>query len=265
MKKASLGIKLQEAKDAHLSHLMEFVQNPDFTFEQKLDGRRMAWETGSGHLYNKKGQYIGNTADRVQYLPKPFSSTYPILDGEYVEYEGHHEFWCFDIVNYNFQNSKATFFDRRNFIENFCIMNKIPLVKSCVTAEEKANFAAQALNWGAEGLIAKDKTKIYGAVGSMFKLKFKKRVDCVVMDVNDKESVDVGLWDSVEQEYVPIGSVSTYGKERPYIRDVLEVEYLYVSRNGRLVQPVLIRIRDDKIDIECTFDQLLTTTPKAVI
>ncbi len=96
-----------------------------------------------------------------------------------------------------------------------------------------------------------------------FKMKFTSTADVVVKapGAGDKASCTIVVFDDRGDEIV-VGHCSTH--QKPIVRegDVIEVRYLYVGTNGHLVQPRMLRVRDDKYQSQCGIDQLASSGVK---
>ena len=131
--------------------------------------------------------------------------------------------------------------------------------QSSITGAAKAAFVAEKKAEKAEGVCFKKLDAPYksGKNGQHKKLKFWKSLDCVVMGPNTEghNSVDVGLYNK-QGKLQRICGVSLNGKPTAKVGQVLEIDYLYGTKTLEVVQPNLVRIRDDKRPAQCTIDQI---------
>jgi bifunctional non-homologous end joining protein LigD len=114
----------------------------------------------------------------------------------------------------------------------------------------------------AEGIVWKRMDAPYkqGRAGQHKKTKFWKTVDCFVTKMNPDghESVELSVCDDAGKPH-RISDSSLIGKEkngRIGLGDVLEVKCLYSSEELHIIQPTILRKRDDKLASECGIDQV---------
>jgi hypothetical protein len=69
-------------------------------------------------------------------------------------------------------------------------------------------------------------------------------------------SVRIGVYDERGRLY-EVSGVSLRGKFQLNKLDVVEVRYLYATRSNHIVQPVLLRKRNDKRADDCLLNQLV--------
>lgn len=134
---------------------------------------------------------------------------------------------------------------------------------------------------GGEGIISKDVLAPYEEgkrVKHTVKIKFVKTADVIVLEVDRPDAkhghfvfgVAVSLIgkgvEVVNGQLVQIlGKCSAIGKPEARRGDVIEVAYLYREpESGGLVQPRMMRIREDKDPAECTIDQFPAYSRDAV-
>lgn len=266
----------QLAKQAEITSLTSFLENPKWVAEQKLDGHRVLLVspgkdmpptalTRNGSLYSRK---LPQAIQDFRFPPGEW-----VLDGELVD----GVYWVFDLPRAPIITPGGNWelWRRRAALEALLGNMKHPfrLVPQARTTDEKIALADAAIKNNFEGLVMKQADAPYrsgGRTPEWLKVKFVTTADCVVTGVrNDgKDSVDLGLFgpsfsgggiatrDLVMHD---VGRASLIGKEKNgniNVGDVIEVRYLYTGANGRLYQPTIMRKRHDKRPDECTIDQL---------
>ena len=266
----------QLAKQSDLTDLKPYIDDPNWVFEQKLDGHRLLLRspgmdmaptalTRNGSLYSRK-------------LPKEIMDfRFPegewALDGELVAtvVNGHtvsSTFYIFDLPLSPLDKIMPAIplASRRAALKTMLanIQHPFKLVPQARTKDEKIALAAASLQHNFEGLILKDVKSPYrsgGRTPEWLKVKYVATADVVVTDVRSdgKDSVGYAVYDNGTLK--PIGRASLIGKEKKgaiSVGDVLEVRYLYVGADGRLYQPTIMRKRDpnEKRADECKADQL---------
>ncbi len=139
--------------------------------------------------------------------------------------------------------------------------NILRLAPNYYTAEEKRDVFAYLKDNGGEGVIFKhlDASYIPGrpnSGGDCLKYKFWADASFIVMAVNDKSSVAVGLLDA-DGNMVPMGNVTIpVNHHIPVVGDIVDVKYLYAYKDGSIYQPVYKGVRTDILALDCTMRQL---------
>lgn len=232
----------------------EFYLNSDeWGLQQKMDGVRMMVEYKSGKVaccYNRNGEEIATPESIKDYR----GLSWGVVDGEYLN----GEFYPFDIVE-----GAQAFIDRHDWLTRM-MPQTIPLfIDHWSKTKAFNNLAAN----GAEGVIFRKLSGMYQHKRSslVVKYKFTSDVDCVVLERPDPKDTNanfyLGMWDG--KQFVEVGKVSALTGDGPKIKigDVVKVTCLYVSKTGRLYQPVTPKIRVDKKPNDCTIDQLDSLRP----
>lgn len=255
-----------------------------FALEQKLDGIRVV-----ARIHDNKVDFIGRNGKPVKHsaslltLPAVAVELSPlsnfaegidvVLDGELVD----GTFYVFDLPFLGTSaapkiiatNELAT---RRLWLEKLIDLFDldpavVQIVKHAVTTEDKRELRAAVAAGCGEGVVYKRLVGTYQSGrrdDNWIKVKLWKEADVVVtaVGVGGKDNIAFAIYNGCE--VVTIGQCSTIGKPAVTVGDVVEVKYLYLGAGGRLYQPELLRVRDDKEPHECTADQLVAVN-KAVI
>lgn len=150
--------------------------------------------------------------------------------------------------------------------------HRVRMVPVAKGAEAKTDLLETVIATASEGMVFKDSEATYdwsgNRVRTVLKLKVKRTVDCVVTARNVGEGENVrGEMKPTQNAHlavhggsgrlVHIGSTTMIGKPDAQVGDVVEVEYLSWKEGGNLVQPNLLRIREDKKPFECLVTQLV--------
>ena len=256
--------------------LMEYIQDDDWWLDQKYDGQRLLWSPHSGDLWNKKGLRVVPPTTILWNHPH---DSVVLVDFEYVT----EKFKPSTYIPFDVDIPKEPFYVRRMELEawwfsKFFVVNRSPIYIAR-SVNEKAAFALECLENGAEGIVLHNIHAMYGEPGAMVKFKFKKTADCIVSELKRKGKDAIGLAVYDGRKSREVGACSLHGKatkvtkEVAYLKDgdvlhkgdVVEIEYLYATEAGRLYQPVFKHKRTDKYAIECSFDQLETSKSKVII
>ena len=237
--------------------------NADLIVEEKLDGHRIliVVENEQLDIVNRNG-VRSQHYQRLRQFPamKLFATCDKlVVDAELVgdTLWAFDMPWCEDLVS-----PDRPWYVRRVALETLLQHaegDSVRMVPCARNTPAKIALVERCLNSAAEGLMVKH---LYGTyhegrrTNDWRKIKFTRTVDCVVSAVGTqgKANATLSLWDG--SGLVEIGRCSTLGKPAVAIGDILEVRYLYVGANGRLYQPVMLRIRPDKTIHECTLEQL---------
>ena len=256
-------------RDGTPNELYEMLRSDKYVAEPKLDGVRCLVRESDGviALLNRKGEPLksGKASVREKIANDLRLSGITgggwLLDGELVG----NTLWLFDLVEagkvvrasdpWEIRNAALqTLFDVADFPAN------IRLVETAFGSEAKLALLKKAEDEDSEGIMLKRIDAPYVSGRSDrggVKYKRTKHADLIVMGTgfDGKENALLGAFDSTGA-IKGVGRASTIGKGPVGTGDVVEVRYLYVGANGRLVQPRIIRVRTDKDPIDCTTDQL---------
>lgn len=241
--------------------------------EVKLDGVRCVAEIGDGTatLMNRNGKPLAAASTNAhrpaikKALEAAFSEGLWVVDGEIMD-DG--RYWLFDVILADtMHDARAPLHERREVLEAMATLfgwdaddSLIRVVTHAVEAEDKQMLLDSTTRTGGEGIMLKHVDAPY-AIGKRvrtgLKLKLTKTVDCFVTERNsdDHENAHLAVFDDAGKQ-IDIGKCSMIGKADAQVGDVIEVKFLYVGANGRLYQPRMLRIRDDKLAHECLYSQL---------
>jgi len=152
--------------------------------------------------------------------------------------------------------------------------SRITVVRQARTQREKHEMWEAAKAAGVEGVMVKhtEGTYLPGARSKeSVKVKFVKTADVVVTAStrgrNEAGRETGGFAFAVfneEGRLTPLGSCSAIGKPEVVLGDVIEVAYLYRQDGGSLVQPRMLRVRNDKEPKDCTFEQFPTYSREVI-
>lgn len=247
-----------------VSTLPRYCEDDRWWFQQKLDGHRVLIRVDNGRVtaINRRGEPFGTSAaDHVVRALRSSGGTMA-FDGELLG----GVLWAFDFIAPPHIDVSTPYQRRLAVLEEIVrcsgMTDVIRVLPTARTTEEKAALAKRLLEAHCEGVMVKDCTARYASgrrTRLVRKAKFWNSADVVVMEINrkGKDALEVGVFDNGRLR--PVGAVSTINDAATArVTDVLEVRYLYTSPGEhRLVQPNVLRRRDDKLAEECTFDQLV--------
>jgi ATP-dependent DNA ligase len=238
-----------------------FVGDDAWALDQKVDGERKAVVgTAEGLVVvNRRGE----RADLPAKVTAGLGGLGPgiVLDGELLD----GVLWVFDLPQAGALATPSTpLAERREVLEHLFTVwapgEQVRLLPSAATVEAKAALVESVVTGGGEGFVAKHHQSPYeqGRRSRWWcKVKLTSCADVVITAVSPdgRENYEVSVIDADD----PVGTVGWNHRRTGgpcAVGDVIEVEYLYVGAQGRLVQPRVVRRRHDKAATECTADQL---------
>lgn len=252
------------ATEVPVARLLDYSGDDQFVFEEKLNGHRILLfvegraavalgRNGQVSQHNSRFRTPSLMAFEIERIPYDV-----ILDGELVE----NIFHVFDMPQGPRVTPESPFYVRRKALEDlFASWNpaRITLVDQAVDTEAKLKLAISCINSKAEGIMAKTRKGKYRSGQRCLdvqKCKFTREVDAIVTGLKFQGKDNAVLSLIKDGDLVEVGRASTIGKPLLDLGDIVEVRYLYLGANGRLVQPRILQKRDDKDARECTYDQL---------
>lgn len=269
--------------------LPTYIDDPAYTFEQKMDGTRAIIRIDRKGMtaYGRHGGELKHTA-ATQHLSSIYASlsTVPVAEGEAVFLDGeimieNGMFHVFDMPSMLMGSVRVTvndpYWKRRQELSEVMetvVGPKVNVVGSYGDPMDKAQLVQTVRDWGAEGVMVKDWNAAYtpgGRASHSFKAKFIKTVDVVVThvqrEVNGAGVVKTGSITFAayhEGELRKLGSCSAIGKPLVEAGDVIEVAYLAWTPGGGLREPRMAAPRQDKNPEDCLWDQLEPYSKRAV-
>lgn len=256
-----LGMKYIEAP---ASTIEEYLVDDRWSLSQKLDGARcLVHVERDGSIdfrtvadrplrFAAAAQWLGRIRPMFARLTGPL-----VVDGELMIETG--EFWAFDLPYAPGLNvtPASPYFERKIALGSL----EIPQVPVAFVEEAKRDLWDRVMAQGSEGVIARRLSGPYEIgrrVDHVRKIKMVKTADVVVTWIDKPDhrtgSIAFGCY-AEDGELYPLGACSAVG--RPYVEpgSVIEVRYLYRPPGGALVQPRMVRPREDKEPRDCTFEQ----------
>jgi ATP-dependent DNA ligase len=263
------AMTFEEVSPAEVERLMS---SDKWAAETKLDGVRCVAEISNGvaTLMNRNGKPLAAASTNAhrpaikKALEAAFGEGLWVVDGEIMS-DGH--YWLFDVILADsMHDARAPLHERRETLEAMATLfswdapdSLIRVVTQAVDAQDKQMLLDSIIRIGGEGVMLKHVDAPY-AIGKRvrtgLKLKLTKTVDAVVTERDSDDHTNAHLAVYKDGVLVDIGKCSMLGKADAQVGDVVEVKFLYVGANGRLYQPRMLRIRDDKLPGECLYSQL---------
>ncbi len=271
--------------EVSISDVETYLTDPRFAVEQKVDGTRALVVITTGddgipffRFLGRRGTALTHAAAMLHFakIESALAGCFTrpgetVLDGEIMFDQG--RFVIFDlphmeIAGHHWTSTDRPYSHRRETLEvlRSCLGDSevIVIAPSATTeADKRASLAAVEQSHG-EGVMVKDLDAAYHPgkrVKHSVKVKFVKTADVVVTATSrgrndagrETGSFEIAVWSEGVLEVV--GATSAIGKAAVEVGDVIEVAYLYMGAGGRLVQPRMLRVRDDKASEDCTPEQ----------
>ena len=180
----------------------------------------------------------------------------------------------FDILRHAGQDLRPLPYTRRRELLEGLLARKSSVVAPTLCSPNGVKMWEMVRTYDLEGLIAKRPGAPYRAGRSRDWIKIKRTntVSCLVGGFDPGEGWRASTFGALhlylladQDALVPVGKVGSGFSDRELKRVmqamhspplIVEVEYLDVSPDGQLRQPVFTRIRDDLAVTDCTMDQL---------
>lgn len=241
--------------------------------QPKIDGHRIIIDHRGTkpRILNRKGGTYG---------AGPFSAPIPsalyrhrmVVDGEYVPSLG--TYFAFDCLYSGRQLMTRSLHDRYATLrDNLQLCDGVRFFND-ITRDAKNNFFLIPVNWHENEINSLRQWfphvdgMVYKLVGSSYtpgetrdwkKFKFVYDLDAVVTGLNleGKSNAELSVFDPLTEKYFVVGKASTSGKGKIQLGDVVQVRFLQFTAAGRLREPRIMEIRDDKDATECTVAQLI--------
>ena len=236
-----------------MDRVEQLLEDPAWCLQQKYDGQRCLIQCQGGQVVaqHRNGMPM-DLGDLVDALPTDRDYT---LDAE----AAWGKLWVFDEIS----NPAAPYVDRLTAAARLVAEIADERIVAARTWRKPAGkrhaFAAMKAA-GVEGVVLKRLDAPHAAgtcVDRAVRYKFVRRIEAVIlgMSPNGKQSIVIGLYDEdgdgpLNSGSVPLASVDQLRQVQAAlaagVHPVVEVEYLYVTKNQRLFQPRFIRVRPDK-------------------
>lgn len=239
------------------------IDQDDMAVSQKLDGRRLMIVRGDDAVIGISRS--GGDADIPKHLEEAFTRVKPgwIFDGEILDGVYH----VFDVLHMPDAPLISISWKERQSILSTVLNDFDPKVQVVhqVYGFLKEDFIEQLRESRAEGLVAVRMDGIYRygvRSNNIGKYKFVKDVDCIITEMgrDGSDNLVLSLYDDTNslREIGRVSALTGDGKHHEFsLGEVVQVEFLYVTQDLRLYQPVKPKLRLDKAPAECTMEQIL--------
>lgn len=258
--KKDSGLLPQLLNSIDSKEVMRYINDDTYFAQEKYDGvRLMAFKSTNGVAGSNKRGLLTSLAKTIHDKLNSTTSQSFVLDGEAI---GDH-YYVFDLLEHEgtrLRNVRAE--NRYHALVNHLVESDyVHIVEAAFTAKEKLAMYTRIMDEGGEGIVFKLKSSTYtegrpNSGGAQLKYKFVESASCIVTGVHEsKRSISISLYDY--NKLVNVGNVTIPpNKTIPNVADVAEIRYLYAFREGSLIQPVYLGVRDDISNQECDVSQL---------
>lgn len=252
--------------------LAALMADPTVVAQRKYDGDRVLIEVVDGQVTVRNRQGRAKVRNLSVSHTTPFTALGRgrwILDGEVVG----QVLVLFDAVVMT-DGTSTWVHEGSAFLDRFAALEALlgalgpdpvqvalaPLYDDSVEDGAKDGLLTDAVAKGHEGIILRDAFAPYQQglrSAHLVKHKLVKDADVVITELHaTKESAALAVHDD-DGSLREVGAASTIGKGVVAVGDVWVATYLYVNdpANPRMVQPRLVRRRDDKGPADCSIDQ----------
>ena len=254
------GLRAQLLNPITEEEAIRYLNDDDYCISEKKDGKHILVETG-------KNMAIANKQGLETTLPQTIAKALAdmpgmILDGEEIKGVYH----VFDILKIgdedlrrqSYRQRYARLCDLRSVISD---QKHLKIVPCIFGTKSKMEFFLKMKSEQREGVVFKKLDAKFAegrpaAGGDFLKCKFWASLSAIVSEQSTGKSSFISYVFDLQEKKVSMGHCSTLGKKEPKPGDIVEIRYLYAGKEGKLIQPVMLGIRDDVSADECTTKQL---------
>lgn len=250
---------------ATAGRVLDLIVSPSYCMQPKIDGCRLiiAKSTQGISCYNKRLEPAAAPKwllDAVATLPEG-SWTF---DGELTD-TGYH---IFDITAMpGTEGHEELPFDERQLMLMVVMKGwrhpKIHRVETWFDPHEKFMHLLHLRKAGAEGVVLRPRESSPHFRGQVYKYKFYQSVDAIVtgLRVDGKEAITVAVLHKGREVNIGKAKVDLQTQDSmSTFTTVVEIRHRGLSRhiedNGKMIEPVFMRVRYDKRPYSCSSDQL---------
>lgn len=262
--KKDSGILPQLLNPINEEEVEKYLKDDNYGAQEKKDGKRKFLKHGENNTIsiNRKGQEVGYPTvfrEACIALNEKGKDKF-ILDGEEIGNTLH----VFDAVYIDGKDLyDLPYRDRYLELSVFMLENENPslkLVSLAIGYKEKKTLYEKLKAEGKEGIVFKNLNVPYRedrpeSGGDQVKFKFYETASCIVIRINEKRSIRLGLYDD-NNNLVNVGNCTIPPNKEIPVVDIVEIKYLYAYPQGSLYQPIYLGERDDIDRKACTKKQL---------
>ena len=242
--------------------LESYLSDDNWATQQKIDGIRIIYQVENGVVkaINRTGLEVAINQQIAKEILDLAQEDQLVLDGEVVG----DNYCIFDFLEFNEDLRSLSFQER---IGRLMLLTRNWKAKNCFVIDtafrlsEKRKMLDNLISSNTEGIVLKNIKAEYkpgrpNSLGDQLKCKFVQTASVMVMGLNDKRSIAMGL--------IKNNAIKTVGNvmippnmDIPGIGKVVEVKYLYAFKDtDSLFQPVYLGVRNDIQAFDCKIEQL---------
>lgn len=261
--KEDTGVRCQLLNAIDEDEVECLINDPAWGAQEKKDGdRRMVRYDGKKIIFiNRKGQKVDTSpaiSAAIKAIGRPM-----LIDGEAIG----DTLYAFGLLELDGKDLR-----QKPYIESYALLMRVlkgftgdglQLVVMEASTEGKRALYEQLKAGNKEGIVFKRLSAPHtdnrpNSGGDHLKFKFYATASVIVLNVNDKRSVKMGMiYAENPAKTVFVGNVTIPANcNIPKPGDVIEVRYLYAFTGGSLFQPTYLGVRDDIDRAACTDAQL---------
>jgi bifunctional non-homologous end joining protein LigD len=261
--KQASGILPQLLNPIEEAEVELLLRDDNYCAQEKFDGRHLLVRKQEEQLegINKKGFIVG--------LPQTVANEFRSLSGSFIP-DGESigdDYHAFDLLECHGENLRGLPYRIRlaRLVDLLLLTRSdfkyIRLVPTAFNTHEKTALWERLKRENSEGIVFKRLDAPYApgkpnSGGPQLKFKLVATVSAVVVKINTRRSVELGLFKG--RSLVSCGNVTIPANhEIPTVGTIVETRYLYASKESDvLYQPVYLGPRDDVDPGECLVSQL---------
>lgn len=252
--------------EAIVEAAQKLLVNDNYAGQKKWDGHRLIAHATAKRAtgYNRKEQPRSFPSVIAQEL-KAFAALVgpALLDGELIG----DKYIVFDVLEWGGDDYRQSTYDERQTVlaEIFkaaaSVLKAVRYDPPSFGQKNKTALLLRLIEEKAEGIVFLKRDSMYEAKRDplQFKLKFTKTASFVVIKLNDKDSVEIGVYDG--DKLVSCGNVKVRNatfRTTMKVGAVVECKYLYAHRGSNNVsQARMLMTRDDIDPADCQISQLV--------
>jgi len=249
-------VELLETVD--MAKAIKLLKTGSYILQEKDDGYRIQIHVDPKNkqvtAFNRKGEERTNRLTKSIIKDLLHIDRQLFLDGELLGVEDEKTFRAFDLLELDRKTIASNPYALRCSILAPIVsgLNHVSLTPTWASGQLGA--LTQLYDLRCEGAVLKLATAPYkkGRNGQHKKVKFWKMGSFIVMEVapHGKDSIRLGLLDN--KKLKDVGRCSAIGKVKAKVGDIVEVKYLYATKDDRVYQAELKELRDDVDRKDCT-------------
>ena len=257
-KRKDTGLRPQPLTPISEEDALKYLHDDSYCCQEKKDGKHIIIRKINSILTiaNKQGLTTGIPMT-VESSILALTNSNLVLDGELIGTI----FYIFDLLEYENSDLRSCPYRIRLGTLNTLFKDtfeSLAIVPAHIGTKNKTIFFNKTKTEGKEGIVFKKLESSFSPdLGTdMFKCKFWATLSAIVDEEKTGKSSFISYVLDEYNNRVYLGNCTSLGKVEPLAGDIVEIRYLYAYVGGKLIQPVLLGIRDDVSREDCTTKQL---------